>query len=385
MADKKGGKQAAGPDDIMSPGEMKPILALARRGNPASCAIGLTKDKEGVILLDKRRKPKQLLAEMKKQAASLGLELETTTLRFGHAVVDTDEDAGLLTFSVNKAAPGAMRPRLLEHVKKAGFVKIEIIVDAGLENEPEEDEQPAPTAAAMQPPPLDQGAVSPAAPASAAPPPPGAAPGQDAATQAKMLTNLVKRMIPVAGADPARAGVLKALATQAQASLKAGDAAGAAAAMERLRQVLDGIGAPAAASPRPAAPHTAAFAKARVAWVATRQKVESDLDKLHAKIIADYKDHGHLADIEKFFRAKVEPVLDSLDDSLARKFDEIASNADPAQHADLVRGAKQIMAKYKSYIAGEPFIAGLDTNPFMPLAIEKTLAATLSTLEKVIA
>ena len=142
MPDKKAAK-AAGPDAIMAPAEMKPILALSKRGTPISCAIALTKEKEGVILLHKKLKPKKLLAQLKKQAADAGLVLETTTLRFGRAEVDVDVDPGLLTLIVNKDAPGTMRPKLLEHVRKAGYKAVEITIDSGLEDEPEEDQSAA--------------------------------------------------------------------------------------------------------------------------------------------------------------------------------------------------------------------------------------------------
>ena len=38
---------------------MRPILASAKRGDPAPCAIALTTAKDGVIMLDKRVKPKK--------------------------------------------------------------------------------------------------------------------------------------------------------------------------------------------------------------------------------------------------------------------------------------------------------------------------------------
>jgi hypothetical protein len=142
MADKKSAK-VAGPDAIMAPAEMKPILALSKRGMPISCAIALTKEKEGVILLHKKLKPKKLLAELKKEAADAGLALDATTLRFGRAEVDVDVDPGLLTLIVNKDAPGAMRPKLLEQVRKAGFKAVEITIDTGLESESEDEDQSA--------------------------------------------------------------------------------------------------------------------------------------------------------------------------------------------------------------------------------------------------
>jgi hypothetical protein len=125
MADKNAAK-AGGPDAILAPAEMKPILALSKRGKPISCAIGLTKEKECVILLHKKLKPKGLLSELKKEAAAAGLTLDATSLRFGRAEVDVDINPGLLTLIVNKDAPGIMRPKLLERVRKAGYKAVEI-------------------------------------------------------------------------------------------------------------------------------------------------------------------------------------------------------------------------------------------------------------------
>ena len=129
--DAKAGGQGNGgnPDAIMSTSEMKPILAKARRGTPVNCAVCLTSDKDGVILLDRRRAPKKLFAELKKQAKEIGLAIDLPSLRFGRAMVDSDEDAALVTFAVNKEPPGAMRAKLLARVKRAGFTKVEITVE----------------------------------------------------------------------------------------------------------------------------------------------------------------------------------------------------------------------------------------------------------------
>ena len=62
----------------------------------------------------------------------------------------------------------------------------------------------------------------------------------------------------------------------------------------------------------------------------------------------------------------------------------MSKNTDPAQHAKLVVEAKKIIQGYESYLASEPLIAKLDANPFVPLAIQKTLTATLTTLSKVV-
>jgi len=126
MADKKGG---ATTDTIMSPTEMKPLLMLSKH-QPVSAVVGMTRDKEGVILLSRRLKPKKLLVQLKADARKAKVDLDITSLRFGKAEVDTDKDSGLVMFTVNKDAPGALRMKLLELIKRVPLGKVEIDVDA---------------------------------------------------------------------------------------------------------------------------------------------------------------------------------------------------------------------------------------------------------------
>jgi hypothetical protein len=499
MAEKKAAK-AAGPDAIMAPAEMKPILALSKRGTPISCAIALTKEKEGVILLHKKLKPKKLLAELKKEAADAGLALDTTSLRFGRAEVDVDVDPGLLTLIVNKDAPGVMRPKLLEQVRKAGYKSVEITIDTGLESESEEEDQSAagqdaagltgpgqqPTAALPPAPPPTQSAAPPPGgkqapadaaaltkelttlvremvnfidhnpaqrvtlvrlateaqislkqgdlqkvktgievlrkalkqPASAAgggtpapspqspglatatvptsPPPPQPAgvpqtpaPGADAGALTARITSLVKQLIPLIASDPARLDAFKKTAAASQAALKAGDLAGAAKAADALQAML-GISpaAPAASAGNGTAPPDPAagqkVAKSRLAWVATRKKIETDLGKLKNAVMVACQGIDIESALEVGFRERVEPVLEQLDESLAHKLDEVNGAADTAQRAKLVAEAKGIIKRYEAFAAGSQIIAKLDANPFFPLAISKTLAATLGTLSSAI-
>ena len=126
MADKSAqNEDPPSPDDFMSPAEMKPILARIRKGGSINFVVGVTKDKTGVILLDRRLAPKQLLGALRKQAAGLGLELEAPSLRFGTARVD-EKDPKRVWFRVNKEAGGALRLKLISQIKRAGFSKLAI-------------------------------------------------------------------------------------------------------------------------------------------------------------------------------------------------------------------------------------------------------------------
>lgn len=129
----------------------------------------------------------------------------------------------------------------------------------------------------------------------------------------------------------------------------------------------------------------AAFAKARVAWMATRKKVEGDIGRLHGAFNSAFQGHPMGPDLGAAFKARADKVLETLDEALAHKLDEVTRNTDPTQHAKLVQDARQIIQRYEATIANDSTIAALDTNPFTPLAIRTTLTATLSTLSKAIA
>jgi len=130
----KGGNAGA----LMTAAELKPLLHLVKR-QAVNCAVAMDKNKQGIILLHRRTKSKKLLAELKRQAKAGGIELDTTSLRFGRVSVDGASDAGMATFTVNKPAPGPMRRAMLEQVRPAGLQRCEVVVDESLENETDED------------------------------------------------------------------------------------------------------------------------------------------------------------------------------------------------------------------------------------------------------
>jgi hypothetical protein len=131
--------------------------------------------------------------------------------------------------------------------------------------------------------------------------------------------------------------------------------------------------------------NVATFAKARTAWIATRKKIEGDLGQLHGAFNSAFKGHPMGSDLGVAFKARADKVLDALDEALAHKLDEVTRNNDAAQHAKLVQEAQQIIQRYEATVANDPTIAALDANPFAPVAIRKTMTATLSALSKAIA
>lgn len=230
---------------------------------------------------------------------------------------------------------------------------------------------------------------------------------QDAGAVTSALTGLVKRIMPLIAADPAQRNALKGILAQAQASLKEGDLDAVGDHMDSLRSMLDEAGAQAngqagpaigepqgiadsdgmAASPNATTAGQAAapaIAKARQAWIATRQKVEGDLGKMHGAFASALQGHGLKDELTETLRSRVGAVLDTLDEALAHTLDGVNGAADPAQRAKLVEDAHALIGRYQAHVASDKTIALLDSNPFAPLAIQKTMTATLTALSKAI-
>ncbi len=423
------GKEPAA-DKIMSPGEMKPLLALSKR-EPVFAAIGITADGDGVILLDKKKKAKKCLALLKAAAAKEKIQLQPSTLRFGKAEVDTEYDAGMVRFFVNKDPPGNMRIKLVELVKRIPYQKVEINVDASFETELDED--PAALTALLNQlkaeiPQVANGnaglqtsldALATAAqasltennleqavegiealrkalevaprPTSAPPPPPPGGPAPptqpalDATKLEQALAQLTTAIPKVAATDAALQQSLVALAMTAQGSLKAKDLAKASEGIEALRRALgEAMDAAKLKAGIEAGGGTVTYAKSRLAWLAARKKVESDIETLRQRIVDTFKDDPIAPQLETSYKTKVAPVLATLDERLADKLDEATNATDAAKRTTLVGEAKAIMQEYAQYLTSESLIKDLDENPFVPLSIRATVGGTISTLSKAI-
>jgi hypothetical protein len=246
--------KAPASDSIMTADKMKPLLALSKK-EPVQAAIGLSSDGEGIILLDKKAKPKKVAAMLRTSAGKAKLQLNPSSVRFGRAEVDTDYDPGMVRFFINKDAPGNMRVKLVEVVKRIPYQKVEINVDPSLEAEPEEDAEGAADGAMagqVADPAPETTRQTPAQPEAAT-----AATTQDADLSALRaeLAQLIPLIGPAAGSDADRLRDMKMDAGDAVNNLKQGNAAGAAEALRRLKILL---GVTAGEQPNGAAPEAPA-------------------------------------------------------------------------------------------------------------------------------
>lgn len=217
------------PPDFMAKAKLKPLLKLSRR-RPVSCAICFSKDRDGIIFLHKRMKPRRALAELRRKAKALGLDLNLATLRFGHAQVDGASDSQKVRLTVNKMSPGAMRLAILAHLRPAGFQRCEILVDEELDNAPDDEDDDEADEEDEEDEEDDEEEEEDEDPGLL----------RELAALRIDLAHLVKDMLPVVAHDPARKQKLLDLAQGAQACLKDDDAKGAAKRIEALRTALHG-------------------------------------------------------------------------------------------------------------------------------------------------
>ena len=353
----------ADPQTGMDKAAMKKLLTVSKR-EPVNCAVGQGKDAAFALLfLDKIKSGKALEQVMIKEFG------EAKNRGFGTAMVDTDEDPKLAKFTLNKA-PGGTARRIHKTLKGTGFTKVVIVDDEGnpLDSHAGEEEEAE---------------AAPAAAAEAAAP---AAPAMDPGALEKALAALVPG-IPKAAAG--RADVQKqlvGLAQQAQAGIKGGDLAAGAAGIEALRAALAAAGNGAGSSAPTdagAAAGAVIYGKSRLAWLAARQKMVSDIEQLRAAIAATYQDDPAAPEVASSYASTVQPIIEGFDTALADQLDAAVSATDPAKRGELVGQAKATIGRYQTFLDA-PLIADLDANPFLPLTIHATLSNTLAALSKTI-
>jgi len=350
--------------------EMKRLLAKSKQ-EPVNCAFGQGKDKTvALLMLDKVKGARGVEKDLLKEFP------DANNTRFGVALVDVEADPKLVKFRINKQVSGAAR-KLVKTLKGTGYTKVEILLDDGtlVEKHSEEEEQEGKGGESEDTAPAATTGGPPAPPRQPAPPQPQA-PKLDPAELTRLLTEQVKRIPGALAKAPLLKDQLAKFATDAQVNIKTGNLTYAATTIEQLRRALDAVAAGATGASREA------FEKSSKIWQATRERVESDIEKLRAEILATYKDGDLAAKLDAAYTARVSPLLDMLDESLSLKLDAAAKTLDPASQATLVAEARVLIQNHQTFVAGDETMAELDANPFVPLQLRATVGGMLAALAK---
>ena len=125
-----------------------------------------------------------------------------------------------------------------------------------------------------------------------------------------------------------------------------------------------------------------AFTQSRLAWDTARKKIQSDLESLEKAILNAAKDE----DPEIFGEIKgktstLHDILGKRDEDLMDKLDE-GLNAEKDSPAQLKAygEASKLVKDYVGFVNGSPLVQEIDSNPFKPVAVKKTIDATLKVL-----
>ena len=274
-------KDGEGGGGLMPPADLRAALKKAdTRGKPSSCVVGLTRDKQAVILVDHLPKPRKLLASVKAQGQAAGLDFDVPSLRFGRVAVSGKQ----VDILVNKAVAPALELKLRPVMRAAAHPAFTINADPAIEDEPEEPDAAAPNGHGGAPeggnspapaPGQATGTSAPSGPSSGIPaasgpasgPPAGpdvAPPGKAALEQ--RLVALARQVTAAVRAGQPGADGLRTAAASAYAALRSGDLAAAGRGADDLERLLGAAGrtdapgspptaaTPAAPLPTPAVP-----------------------------------------------------------------------------------------------------------------------------------
>lgn len=328
---------------------LKSGLMRVRRG-PVNFAVGLGKDaSEHRLLVHPRQTGKSLGSIISKDS-------EATRITWGRAFADPDKPNTLVLAVESRLLSGLKRQveLLLKLNKPVPYTTVRLQQDGKDVADDEDDDAPVePTSADASP----------------------------LSDQLKAMAPALKAL--VARKPDAAAGISKTVA-QIDALLKAGKNAEA-------KQLLDALAKAVGTAPTttpPAPPVTRSsptgavnYAKARLAWLAARQKAQAELHLLREDILDTYEDDEENTFPDLADRiGQLDQILVTLNESLADTLDA-ALNApvDDKRHA-LHRQAQQQIEQFLAYVEQDPLLANIDNNPFVPVTVRATLHTTLRAL-----
>lgn len=126
------------------------------------------------------------------------------------------------------------------------------------------------------------------------------------------------------------------------------------------------------------------YSQSRLVWAATRTRIQADLKTLENAVLDHYAGHPVLPDITRSVR-KLDSVLVMFDESLSDALEQVLNAGDVARKQQWHAEAHAIIDRYQRYLTTEPIVTALDGNPFVPIKVQATLAASLMALKAKIA
>lgn len=119
------------------------------------------------------------------------------------------------------------------------------------------------------------------------------------------------------------------------------------------------------------------LAQGLLIWNAARRYASEQVKALQQVILKDARDEADFKAIEASV-GNLDDLLESLDDSLSKKLDELRETTDPARKAVLSGEAVVIVDRFQTFVDGDSLMNDIDDNGFMPLDIKAKITAALA-------
>lgn len=121
--------------------------------------------------------------------------------------------------------------------------------------------------------------------------------------------------------------------------------------------------------------------KSGTAWGKTRKAIEAELETLRTAILQACQDEYDFREIAQNSQLMFS-MLDELDESLIEELKEAAQADSVEVQSQHRQNALQIIERYMDFVAKDPFINAVDSNPFKTVKVKKTLDVTLVALKR---
>ena len=144
--------------------------------------------------------------------------------------------------------------------------------------------------------------------------------------------------------------------------------AGAARAGQARDEIAQGMGQ-----------MTMAFRKARLRWGAARGAALATITSLQQRLRDVLQREPDFAALDAEI-AKFSGIMAGLDDRLETTLDRAMKGGTAADMAAAKQQAQAILADYRHFVEGHPFLRKIDGNDFMPVQVFSVLSAELQSL-----
>lgn len=368
-------------DPVAYQAQLKSGLMRLKRG-PMQFAAGLAKTaEEHRFLVHPRQSGRALAKLIQKESAA-------TRVTWGQAFADPDKPTEIVLAVESKVLSG-LRKQLalvLKLNKPLPYTTVRIQLD-GKEVDDEAQEfadgpdQETPGAATQ----------APTAPPKA-PPAEGLALRQEMQALGPALKALIAQKPAAADTISKSIGQFDAAVKAAQwdlarnilAALRKATGASPVPVAGGVAKTAEPAASPAATPPTRSATGAVNYAKARLAWVAARQKVHGELQKLRTEIRNTFADEEEptFPDLEKRLKG-LDAILETLNESLADTLDAaLNAGQDEALRSEHHRHAQAQIGEFLAYVDSDPLLSAIDANPFVPVTVHTLLHSTLKALSQ---